>query len=47
VQLQRSKLAAYMRVDEAMQLCSCFYPNPVDWRQLIGTLGLDGKRATR
>ncbi len=47
VQLQQSELAANMRVDEALELYSSFYPNPADWRQLLDTLGLADKRTTR
>ena len=47
VQLQESDLAANLRVDEALELYSSFYPDPVDWRALRDTLGLADKRATR
>ena len=47
VQLQQGELAANLRVDEAMELYSSFYPDPADWRQLIDTLGLADKRTAR
>ncbi|WNV88853.1 ABC transporter ATP-binding protein [Umezawaea sp. Da 62-37] len=44
VQLQESQLPERLRVWEALDLYSSFYPNPVDWRDLMVRLGLEGQR---
>lgn len=46
VQLQESELPAKLRVGEALKLYASFYPQPLDWRELIGPLGLGEKIAT-
>ncbi|QUQ72184.1 ABC transporter ATP-binding protein [Kutzneria sp. CA-103260] len=40
VQLQESQLPDKMRVKEALQLYGSFYPDPMDWRQLLDDWGL-------
>ncbi|WP_155375337.1 ABC transporter ATP-binding protein [Catellatospora vulcania] len=40
VQLQESQLQDRLRVGEAMQLYSSFYPDPADWRELLAAVGL-------
>jgi ABC-2 type transport system ATP-binding protein len=47
VQLQHSALPENLRVREAMELFSSFYPDPADWRELLGGLGLDGSADVR
>jgi ABC-2 type transport system ATP-binding protein len=47
VQLQESRLAEKMTVQEALELYSAFYPGPADWRALAGDLGLNDKLTTR
>jgi ABC-2 type transport system ATP-binding protein len=47
VQLQESELPDRMSVREALELFSAFYPNPVDWRELVRDLGLGDKLKTR
>jgi ABC-2 type transport system ATP-binding protein len=47
VQLQESRLAEKMTVQEALELYSAFYPDPADWRTLADDLGLDDKLKTR
>jgi ABC-2 type transport system ATP-binding protein len=47
VQLQESRLAEKMTVQEALELYSAFYPDPADWRTLAGELGLNGKLKSR
>ena len=42
-QLQESRLQDKIRVGEALELYASFYRDPVDWRELIERLGLDGK----
>jgi ABC-2 type transport system ATP-binding protein len=44
VQLQQSALHDRMRVWEAMELFSRFYPHPVPWEPLLEQLGLTEKR---
>ncbi|MET1073155.1 MAG: ABC transporter ATP-binding protein [Umezawaea sp.] len=44
VQLQESQLPERLRVWEALDLYSSFYPNPADWRDLMVRLGLEGQR---
>lgn len=45
-QLQETELPDLIKVREAMELYSSFYRNPVDWRELIGELGLSDKIET-
>jgi len=47
VQLQESQLQEKLRVREALELYASFYPNPADWRELLGRWGLTGKADTR
>jgi ABC-2 type transport system ATP-binding protein len=47
VQLQESELPDRMSVGEALELFSAFYPDPVDWRELVRDLGLGDKLRTR
>jgi ABC-2 type transport system ATP-binding protein len=42
-QLQESELPEKLKVREAMELYSSFYPDPADWRELLDTLGLSGR----
>jgi ABC-2 type transport system ATP-binding protein len=44
MQLQQSNLPERMRVWEALDLYSSFYPNPADWKVLIAQLGLEAKQ---
>ncbi|MFX0592396.1 ABC transporter ATP-binding protein [Melissospora conviva] len=44
VQLQAAQLPDRMRVGEALQLYSSFYPDPADWRALLDELGLADRR---
>lgn len=46
MQLQQSNLPDRIRVWEALDLYSSFYPKTVDWRALLAQLGLEEKRAT-
>jgi ABC-2 type transport system ATP-binding protein len=46
-QLQESELQEKLTVQEALKLYSAFYPDPVDWRELAGRLGLEEKLTTR
>jgi ABC-2 type transport system ATP-binding protein len=46
VQSQESDLPERMKVREALDLYSSFYPNPADWPQLMQRLGLEDKRDT-
>jgi len=46
MQLQQSNLPDRMRVWEALDLFSSFYPKPADWRELLTALGLEEKRNT-
>jgi len=46
VQLQESALPDKLYVSEALDLYSSFYRDPADWRPLVKTLGLDGKKHT-
>ena len=43
-QLQQSNLPDRMKVWEALDLYSAFYPNPVAWKELLVQLGLEEKR---
>lgn len=42
-QLQESELPDKLKVGEAMELYSSFYRDPLDWRQLLGSLRLTDK----
>ncbi len=44
MQLQQSNLPDRMKVWEALDLYASFYPKTVDWRVLLGQLGLEEKR---
>jgi ABC-2 type transport system ATP-binding protein len=44
MQLQQSNLQDRMKVWEALDLYASFYPEPVDWKELLIQLGLDEKR---
>jgi ABC-2 type transport system ATP-binding protein len=44
VQLQESQLPDRIKVREALDLYSSFYPNPADWRELMARLGLEEQR---
>jgi ABC-2 type transport system ATP-binding protein len=46
VQLQESQLQDKLRLGEALDLFSSFYPEPADWRKLVDDLGLAGKLKT-
>jgi ABC-2 type transport system ATP-binding protein len=46
-QLQESQLPEKMKVWEALDLYSSFYPNPANWRQLLDELGIADKRTAR
>jgi ABC-2 type transport system ATP-binding protein len=46
IQLQASQLPNKIKVWEALDLYSSFYPQPTDWEILIETLGLSEKRNT-
>lgn len=46
IQLQHSNLPDRMKVWEALDLYASFYPKPLDWRELLLQLGLEGKRNT-
>jgi ABC-2 type transport system ATP-binding protein len=46
VQLQESQLQDKLRLGEALELFSSFYPRPADWRVLAEELGLTGKLDT-
>jgi ABC-2 type transport system ATP-binding protein len=46
-QLQESSLPDRMRVWEALDLYSSFYPQPVEWRQLLADVGLFDMRGAR
>ncbi|WP_449560145.1 ABC transporter ATP-binding protein [Micromonospora reichwaldensis] len=45
-QLQESQLPDRIKVWEALDLYSSFYPHPADWRELMDELGLAAKRNT-
>jgi ABC-type Na+ transport system ATPase subunit NatA len=47
VQLQETQLQEKLKVREALELYASFYPNPADWRELLGRWGLTGKADTR
>jgi ABC-2 type transport system ATP-binding protein len=47
VQLQESQLQEKLKVREALELYASFYPDPADWRELLGRWGLTGKADTR
>lgn len=44
VQLQESQLPERIKVREALDLYSSFYPDPADWRELVVRLGLEDRR---
>ena len=44
MQLQQSNLPERMKVWEALDLYSSFYPQAIDWEELLEQLGLDEKR---
>lgn len=46
MQLQQSNLPGRIRVWEALDLYSSFYPHAVEWNTLIANLGLEDKRNT-
>jgi ABC-2 type transport system ATP-binding protein len=46
VQLQESQLQDKLRLAEALDLFSSFYPRPADWRELAEDLGLTAKLST-
>jgi ABC-2 type transport system ATP-binding protein len=46
MQLQQSNLPERMKVWEALDLYSSFYPKTADWRELLQQLGLEEKRNT-
>ncbi len=46
MQLQHSNLPDRMKVWEALDLYSSFYPNAVNWHELLQSLGLEEKRNT-
>jgi ABC-2 type transport system ATP-binding protein len=46
MQLQQSNLPDRMKVWEALDLYASFYPNAVDWKELLVQLGLEEKRNT-
>ncbi len=45
-QLQEAQLPDKLRVWEALDLYSSFYPRPADWEELLDELGLADKRGT-
>ncbi len=46
MQLQQSNLPVHMKVWEALDLYSSFYPKPADWESLLKQLGLEEKRSS-
>jgi ABC-2 type transport system ATP-binding protein len=46
IQLQKSQLPDRIKVWEALDLYSSFYPRPADWRALMDELNLTAKRNT-
>ena len=46
MQLQQSNLPERMKVWEALDLYSSFYPKAADWKELLAQLGLEEKRNT-
>ena len=46
-QLQESRLPENLKVWEALDLYSSFYPHPADWAALLDDLGLSDRRDTR
>ena len=44
MQLQETHLQDKLKVWEALDLYASFYPRPADWRELLATWGLGGKR---
>jgi ABC-2 type transport system ATP-binding protein len=47
VQPQESELQGNLRVGEALELFSSFYPDPADWRELLDLLGLTSQVGVR
>lgn len=47
IQLQESMLPEKLKVHEALQLYSSFYPAPADWEHLLDLLGLTSARNTK
>jgi ABC-2 type transport system ATP-binding protein len=45
-QLQEAQLPDKLKVWEALDLYSSFYPQPADWEELLEELGLADKRST-
>jgi ABC-2 type transport system ATP-binding protein len=45
-QLQKAQLPDRLKVNEALDLFSAFYPNPVDWLGLLERLGLIEKKSS-
>ncbi len=43
VQLQSAALPDKMKVGEVLDLYASFYPDPADWRELLGRVGLGAK----
>jgi ABC-2 type transport system ATP-binding protein len=43
VQLQETQLPEKLKVREALELYASFYPDPADWRELLGRWGLTSK----
>ncbi|GIH19266.1 ABC transporter ATP-binding protein [Rugosimonospora africana] len=46
IQLQSSELPARLKVWEALDLYSSFYPEPADWKRVMAEVGLEDKRNT-
>src|SRR5436305_3324446 len=46
VQLQETQLQEKLKVWEALELYASFYPDPADWRELLGRWGLASKADT-
>ena len=46
VQLQETQLQEKLKVREALELYASFYPDPADWRELLGRWGLASKADT-
>jgi ABC-2 type transport system ATP-binding protein len=46
-QIQESRLQDKIRVGEALDLYASFYNDPVDWRELLDRLGLEGKENSK
>jgi ABC-2 type transport system ATP-binding protein len=46
IQLQEARLPDQLKVWEALDLYSSFYPDPYDWRALLAEMGLEEQRKT-